>query len=502
VKKFMQFFSFAAMTQVVLLLNQVALLPIQIRLWGVGATATWYAAIAMATVTTVADLGLRTAGHVELLRSVQEKDPDAETEFQQVWAWTRLLLWVLTVVVVLADGAYGWWRGAGSWEVSRIVLTLAYALETLLTIRIVYLDSLGEYSSAEASYFTFAAFRLAIAMPALLMFKIHALGLSCLYLATSVVGLMMQGWLCAVPRELQLLRGFPARLSFRTCLLARYTMAEPCAGWVRLSLPVLVIAAIAPAEAVTTYVALRAIYGAARTTVQQVARVASVEILRLRSGLQMAKSEALLVFFLLLASFLGTAVASGVVVDNARLLSLWLKHFYRPLFQNINLTFALTAPFYSFQVMVALSFRIGQLSFMARRQYAYILYSGLFACAALVIRELVVYLPLLVIAETALSISFLVCRYVGGREGFKTRAGWRGLAGSAAGSLLVLLLWLSVRHAGGTLFVARSVAGATQTAAVVCVALGLLCVVHLKVNFQAVRSLWNATRPPAVVASV
>jgi hypothetical protein len=501
-KRFMQFFSFAAMTQLILLLNQVALLPMQIRIWGVSQAAMWYAAIAVATVTTVADLGLRTAGHVELLRLVQARSPEAEAEFQQIWAWIRALVLLVTVVVILADGAYGWWHGTGIWEVIRILLAVAYALETLLTVRIVYLDSLGEYSRAEASYFAFAAIRLAIAAPALLVFKVHAFGLSFLFLATSMLGLLMQGWLCTIPRELLLFRRFPSQLSFRACSLARYTMAEPCANWVRISLPVLVIAAVAPAAAVTTYVALRAIYGAARTTIQQMARVASVEVLRLRTLMQMDRAESLFAFFILFAGLIGTGVASVVVLDNLRLLSLWLRHFDRSLFQNVNLTLALTAPFYSYQVIVALSFRIGQLSFMARRQYAYVLYSAMFACAALITHELVVYLTLLVIAEMALSISFMVCQHIGGRAGFETKAGWRGLAGSGAGSFLVLVLWMIVRHSGSDFFLRTSVASAMQAGCVLCVALGLLLIVNLKANSGAARSLRNTIRPAAVVVSV
>jgi hypothetical protein len=501
-KKFMQFFSFAAMTQVILLLNQVALLPMQIRLWGVGQTAMWYAAIAVATVTTVADLGLRTAGHVELLNLVEGNSPEAETEFDQIWAWIRVLILSVTTVVILADSAYGWWHGKGIWEVSRILLALAYAVETVLTTRIVYLDSLGEYGRAEASYFAFAALRFAAAVPALLVFKIHAVGLSLLYLATSTLGLLMQGWLCAIPRELYVLRRFPGRLSFRACSLARYTMADPCANWVRMSLPVLIIAGIAPAAAVTTYVALRAIYGAARTTIQQVARVASVEALRLRSLMQLDKAESLLAFFVLFTGLIGTGIAGGVVLDNLRILSLWLKHFDRSLFQDINLTFALTAPFCSYQVIVALSFRIGELSFMARRQYAYVFYSAMFACVALITRDLLVYLGLLVMAEMTLSISFLACQSIGGRTGCETKAGWRGLAGSGAGSFLVLVLWLIVRHTGSTFFLRISLATAFQTACLLCAGLGLLLIVNLRANRGAVRGLRNNMRSAVAAASV
>ena len=56
------------LTQGVLLLNQVVLLPIQIRIWGHLSTAHWYAMLAIATIVSVADCGLRTAGHAELIR--------------------------------------------------------------------------------------------------------------------------------------------------------------------------------------------------------------------------------------------------------------------------------------------------------------------------------------------------------------------------------------------------------------------------------------------------
>ena len=214
------------------------------------------------------------------------------------------------------------------------------------------------------------------------MFKVTSARIFlCCFLATSLFGLACRAG-CApyLGRTVVYSAAIPSAGSpLRTCSLARYTMAEPIANWVRLSLPVLVIAAVAPAAAVTTYVALRAIYGAARITIQQVARVASVEILRLRTQMQWKKSNLCWFSFFCLPGFIGTGVAGGVVLDNLRLLSLWLKHFDRSLFKTSISPLPVAAPFYSFQVIVALSFSIGQLSSMARRQYAYVLYSAAFA---------------------------------------------------------------------------------------------------------------------------
>ena len=504
-KKFLQFFSFAAMTQVILLLNQVILLPMQIRLWGTAETALWYAAIALATVTTVADCGLRTAGHVELLKLVRENDADAAAAFRQVWMWIRLLVVLVTATLLLGDWIYGFVHqgshGMGSWQAGRALLTLAYALETVLIIRIVYLDSLGEYSRAESSYFSFAAIRLALAVPALLVLRVQPVTLCWLFLGTSVIGLSLQGSLCNIPAELHLFARGPQKLSWQTVSLLRYTMAEPCANWVRLSLPVLVIASIAPASAVTTFVALRAIYGAARTTIQQVARVASVEVLRFRAAGQKATAESLLSLFMLLAALIGAGVAGIVAVDNLRLLSLWLKHFDLLLFQNINLSFGLSGPFYSYQVLVALSFRIGQLAVLARRQYAYLLYSSAFAAVAMATRSLTAYLVLLAIAEIALSVSFMGRRYVGEGKGFATWAGWKGIAGSSAGTLLVGVLWLTVRLSTTVTFTRISLSGGLQGLVLLAGSLGVLLFAGLAMNAGVLRNLRNSfSRRPIVLA--
>jgi hypothetical protein len=495
-KKFAQFFSFAAMTQVILLLNQVVLLPMQIRLWGNAETALWYAAIALATVTTVADCGLRTAGHVALLRLVRTNEPEARAEFRQVWAWIRLLVVLVTATLLVADLTYGALHGMGKWQRAWVLLTLAYALETLLTIRIVYLDSLGEYSRAESSYFLFAAIRLAVAAPALLLFRVDPLKLCWLFLGTSVLGLVLQGWLCNIPRGLRIFARFPHRLSFATVSVVRYTIAEPCANWVRLSLPVLVIALIAPDTAVTAYVALRAIYGAARTTIQQVARVASVEVLRLLGQRRTAPAESLQSLFLLLAGLIGTVLASAVVLDNMRLLGLWLKHCDRLLFQNINLSFALSTPFYSYQIIVALAFRIGQLAPAARRQYAYLLYSALFAASAVIIKSLDFYMALLVVAEILLSVSFLTW------QSHKTNAGRHGLAGSFAGFAVVFALWLTVRYAGSSMFTQRSVEDALRAVCLLALSLGVLMIVGLALKVRAFRNLRIAMQRPVNIVRV
>jgi len=490
--RILQFFSLAVLTQLTLMASQLVLLPIQIHLWGDSATASWYAAIAVANITTIADCGMRLAGHAELLRSLRESPADnTSTEhFRQVWAWIRMLVLAVTATLLVGDAiyclvfqgtAYPLWRGA---------LVVACALETILIVRIMYLDSLGLYRGAEASYFIFATLRLALSFVGLIVFRMQATGLAWLFLASSVVAVLWQARVCARAGTLGLFEKLPRKLSFRVLALARHTLAEPCANWVRLSLPVLMLTALAPAEAVTTYVALRAVFGVARSTVQQLARVASVEYLRIRALGRDYKAECILGTFVLVSVALGTALAAGVVADNLRILSLWLRHFDRRTFQSVVASFAAGAPFYGYQIILSLMFRVGQLGSVARRLYAFVLYSGLFAAVSLAFGSFHFYLVLVAVSEILLSASFMwpALRV----EERKVQAGYRGFETACLGSLLVLVLWSALMWSSANIFADVSMTSVGWALACLVIILGVLAVFAFLRNADILRT---ALRP-------
>jgi len=453
-----RFFSFAVLTQLVLLLNQVVLLPIQLRQWGVATTATWYAVIALATMTTFADLGLRTASHVELLRFVRDRDEAAGAQLQQVWGWIRVLVCALTLLLLLWSGLDSWFHADLAQTLWKDCLTLAYAIETLLIVRIVYLDSLGHYSTAESTYFTFAVLRLGLALPALLVFHAQPQFLGALYLATSILGIGLQSRFCKKLGILGLFDPLPRRLSFAALSTARHTVAEPLSNWMRIGFPVLILQAIAPPLVITTFVALRAVFGASRTTIQQMARVASVEYLRLQSTRRSELANNVLAGFVQLGTFLGAAIAGLVVVDNLRVLSIWLTHSNRFVFQAVLATFAFSAPFYSYQIVVNLMFRMGRLPAVAHRQYGFILYSCLFAVAAVFLHSLNIYLILLALAELLLSASFLLGRLDAAHPD-SWKIGVRGLAGSFVGLVVLGALWSAVQQNHSGVFTAFAMEG-------------------------------------------
>lgn len=443
--KSFQFMSLTLLTQLVLLLNQLVLLPLQVRSWGNGVTASWYAVLAVCALTTAADLGLRTAGHAELVRGAQAPfDKESRLRFSEIWGWIRLAMIVATVLLLAADALYqiGWARVA--WPLWHGVLVLAIALETLVIVRVMYLDSLGLYRESEGSYLLLAASRFGFASLALVFLHASVATLAWIWLLTSLLGLAIQMPVCRRAGVLSLLEPLPAKLDLRSLVLARYTLAEPCSNWVRLNLPVIVLSIIAPPTVIVTYVALRALFGATRQMVQQLSRYASVEYLGLwREGrAQVAKAH--LTFFVLFAALAGASGAGFIVVDNFRLTSLWLLKTDRLIFQTIALPFAAAATFYSYQIVAGLMLRRGEIAAIGRRQYAYILYSGLFALIALLTHSLAIFLLSLFLAEAMIASSFLFV-LEDREDGF---AASRGLLAAAWSAGLVLVLWLIVNFGG------------------------------------------------------
>ena len=498
--RLLQFFSVAALTQIILMLSQLILLPIQIRLWGHGATAAWYSALAIAMITTVVDCGLRAAGHAEIVRLVNQRTDDwaARDYFQQVWGWIRVLMLVVSLALIAGDAVFSVVFKGMPYPAWKAALILAYAIETLLIIRIMYLDSLGFYRGAEVSYLIFAALRLSLAIPALLFLRVGANGLAWLFLVTSAFALALQGrLLCRRIGALGIWSAFPRRLSIRVLAIARHTLAEPCANWVRLSLPVLVIATIAAPAAVTTYVALRAAFGAGRTTIQQLARVASVEYLHFREEGRVEAAESLLSLFVLVAGCFGVLVGGLIVVDNMRILGLWLARFDRPTFQAILVAFAPSAAFYAYQIILNLMFRIGELAWIARRHYVYVLYSGLFAAFAATTKWFSIYLVMLAVSEILLSTTFLL----GSSKvaAFRTQAGRRGFVVASAGAAVILVLWSAARWNLGHIFSGSSLESGASSLLVLLLTLGGFAVFNYLMNAKLFQAAPFVLRRPAEV---
>jgi hypothetical protein len=471
-----QFVSLALLTQGVLLLNQIVLLPFQIRIWGTDTAAYWYSTVALAALTTAADFGLRTAGHAEFIRYAHDpNDHHARIEFQHLWDWMRILLLSSTVVLVALDFGYHRFFQVMAYPLWRPALVIGIALETLLIVRMMYMDSLGLYTESEGGYLLLAAGRLGLALGALLIFHAPPATLAWIWFFAGVLAIAQQSWLCRRIKILQLFAPISPGLSFRTLTIARHTMADPSSNWMRFNAPVLVLAAIAQPAAVTTYVALRAVFGAARATISQLSRYASAEIQ--------------VTLCVLLTAFTAAVVGCVVIADNFRVASFWLVHANPQLYQAIAIMFGLGSAFSSYQIMVALMLRFGEVDRIARRQYLYILYAALFAVVALITRSTLLWLALLWLAEVMISLSFLLKTSPDGVQA-QTSAGIRGCVAATASSVIILAMWLTVRLGHFGFLSGTTVSAVAPTAGFLLVWISLMAAVYLYI----IRDLFVKTK--------
>ena len=441
-RKFFQFFSLTMLTQGVLLLNQVVLLPIQIRIWGNIATAHWYTMLAIATIVSVSDCGLRTAGHAELIRYAHNPaDEQAKTDFQHLWAWIRILICAATITLIGLDLLYNCLYTKTPYYLWRAALVAGVSFETIVYVRVMYLDSLELYRQAEAGYLLLAAARLCLAIVALTFFHSPPEILAWIWCLSGLFAIAHQNRLCRRLGLLRLLEPMPPGLSFRTLRIARYTMADPASSWMRANVPVLVLSAIAQPVAVTIYVALRALFGTARQMILQLSRYASVQYIWLKQTDQAALAETQFTLCVLFAAFFASLITGIVVADNFRLASLWLVGSDPTLYGQIAITFGLASPLYAYQIMQALMQRHGKVHEIAKRQYLYIISLLIFAAVALLIKSVLLWLILILIAEVTISLLFMLRI-----PKTTTSAGVRGSVAALASALLSVSLWLFVRY--------------------------------------------------------
>ena len=448
-KTLAQFASLAVMTQGVLLLNQILLLPIQLRVWGTDLTAYWLSVMAVAAATQVMDFGLRAAGHAELIRHTNDpSDHEAGNEFAKLWAWMRILMLLSTVVLVVADYVFHHFCLGMDYPLWRTALLLGYALEVAICVRVNFLDTQGFYREAEAGYLVLAGARLFLAVGALLIFGASPAVLAYIWFFTGVFALAQQSLLCRKTGHLKLFAPLPHDLSIRTLATVRHTMADPCANWVRFNLPVLVLSAIAAPIAVVMYGALRAIFGAGRATILQMSRYASVEYLALRQARRNGIAEMHLIMMVLLAAFFASGMAALVIADNGRLASLMVNKIYQdlPTYQMVAVTFGMSNAFFAYQITAAVSRRAGEVAEIAHRQYFYILACGLFAVPALILKSMLLWLVLMLVADVLMALTFLIWP---SRDSIlrQTSCGWRGAAAAATSSTLVFVMWLTIHFA-------------------------------------------------------
>jgi hypothetical protein len=456
-RRLLGFLSLTLGTQAVLMLQQLLLLPMQIRVWGADAAAQWFVVIAVANVASLADLGLRVVGHAELLRIANGTASDADRRaFAGNWTTIRLLFVGLTAILLSIQIGMAWWRGT-PFHPWMAAVTITLALDTLLIVRGMYLDTLKRYRIAEGLFFAMVTARVLLQLVAILLGGSPAV-LGWIMFATGIGAIVAQGAAIRDVPELGLWRTLRGHASWRDIALARYTLAEPVANWVRLSLPVIVLATMASSIVVAIFVALRALFGMSRQAINQLGRFASVEFVH-RHEEDPAAAARLGNRMVLLALLVGAGLALAIVADDGRLLELWLRHGDRTTATLVIGSFAVGAASYCYQLVAGIMIRMGEVRPVAMRQYVYIAVMAAGAGLAWLSGPagLIAYLLFLGLAEVEIATSFL-----GGR-----RARWLrpSLAATSAATFVTTGAWLFVALARPHWIAAQSLPAAAASLA-------------------------------------
>ena len=455
--KFLRFFSLTTASQLCLVVNQLVLLPLQLRIWGPQTTSHWLVVIAVANLATIADLGLRSAGHAQLLTSVQTGDETARREFQQIWTLTRVLMVLLTCALVVGHALL---TGAApfAWE---IAVTVSIAIDTLIIIRGIWLDTLGHFNKVEALFLSLSVGRVIAFLIALLVFHVGPPTIAIVMLVSSIAGAAAQAVVLPQPTSLAFLSGGWRDLRWQCLWIVRYVVSEPATNWMRLSLPVIVLASISTPKLVTTYVALRALFGLARQVVSQLGRYASV-IYAQRQEKDRRAAESIVIRFTLLSTLAGLAISTVVISDHGRLFRLWLPATDVHYQSLIALSFSAGALSYGYQIVSGAMTRSGKVISVAVRQYVYLGLSGAAAVIAWSSGSVDLYLLLLAVQEIVLAALFV------GALG--RRIGRASVAAFSIASILLALLWLAVDLDLAGLFangIARAVVTTSMTTTVI-----------------------------------
>ena len=420
-----------ALTQTALVGAQLLLLPLQVRQWGAAATAQWSAAIAVASIMSASDLGLKAFGHAALGEAARAGLPP-DASFTAIWAALRLLMGSIALL-----GVTGAWTvsvlGGGATPVWLVWLVAAFAIEGLLLARIMYMDTLGLIARAEGCYAMMLWLRLLTAATALKAFDAPPATLAMIYAVSALVGLTAQSIALRGHPALRLTAGGFRAIGIDTFWLLRYSMAYPLANWCRISLPVLVLNTVAQAALVNAYVALRAVFGFLRAVVLNVGRYTSVQFMDAA-----ALRRRRLLLWCIGSIVLCTAFALGVVLDAGALLSRWVPGISTAGYEWMSLSFSLAAPFFACEILLLTWMRDGGEQHVARLHFVYVLLALLSVSACLATRSMHVYLAAWLVVEVGFGVTVVA----------RTRqfgVGMPVLRTAASGVALVLVCFAAVQ---------------------------------------------------------
>ncbi len=267
----LRFLSYATLSQLAIIASQLVLLPLQIHSWGHDIVALWLSTLALTGILNVSDLGLRNAGFAALAANAPPE------RFSTLWTIMRGHMALATLAVLAVVAAWLAPRAGAEGSLFLFVLALAATAEVFLGLRVTFMEAKGLIAPAEALFFAMAGSRVVIAAALIGFFNAGPLLISLVWLLSAVGAVCAQS-LFRFVRETSPAFGNWKLVDVATAYRdAAWSAATPLVQWAQVQAPVIALSVFAAPALVSSFVAIRALFGTMRSILQHVSRLASIK---------------------------------------------------------------------------------------------------------------------------------------------------------------------------------------------------------------------------------
>jgi hypothetical protein len=437
-----KFLSLAAVSQAVLVTQQLVLLPLQIHFWGYEAAALWLAVSALAAFVGASDLGLRNVAFAAIAAG--------QTGAQLNTLWTIIRAQVLGCAAVIGVISFFYFGPeAGPKWLFVCFLSTAMALDGFFLIRVALLEAAGLITICEALFVVLAVSRVVVGSVAILIFHAGPLTLSAFWLASTIVVIALQSRLRAAGELSPLLGNWRLSGAGEAYREARWSASGPLSAWAQIQLPVMVLQAFAPAALTSSFVAIRSIFSLVRAIIAQVARIASVRFVESASGQGLESARALLLLLAGGFAWIASGISLGVFAENQMILGPLFALPHDNFVRIMTVTFAVSSIFSVHQIFSLALMRQGEFRLGGGASYFYILGMAVVGVLAFALKN--PYLLLFgLVASDAIFLAQVAWPFFLSEPGAKTAG--TALRRARVSFVLSMTLWVALTIAAWALF--------------------------------------------------
>ncbi|MEJ0023485.1 MAG: hypothetical protein WDN76_08685 [Alphaproteobacteria bacterium] len=361
-----RFLSLAAVSQAVLVAQQLVILPMQIHAWGHETAALWLAVAALAAFVGVSDLGLRNVAFAAIA-SGQTGD-----RLSALWTVIRGQT-VVCGAVVAAISLFHFAPQAGDKWWFVWLLTTATALDGFFLIRTSLLEAAGLITTCEALFLVLAVSRLVLGAVGIIFFHAGPATLSILWLASGLFSVALQSQLPAARKLAPVLGHWRLSGALDAYREARWSASGPIASWTQIQLPVMVLQAFAPPALTSSFVAIRSVFSLVRAIIAQVARIASVQFVERANAQGLESARALILLLAGGFAWIAAGISIGVFAENQMILGPLFALPHDNFVRIMTVTFAVSSIFSVHQIFSLALMRNGQFKRGGGASYLYMI---------------------------------------------------------------------------------------------------------------------------------